>query len=309
MPEPTIEEATTREQLALWTEMRNRIDSRNETTVDETVFFTALETGRVNLLARLDGVAVGVAHAAPQKEQPDSPYGELVPRVLPEARRQGVGSALLQAGAAVLRRHGKSGGQASVAADCLEALEFAANRGFLEVSRSQTVVLDLERFEHEGRRPPEGVELTDLAARPDLMRSLWELDALVSRDIPGPDSEFAMPFEDYPALFEKPGLDRRLFILAVAGEQVIGVAMLVPTTARPEIAFHWLTGVHPDWRGRGLASTLKDFQLARAKAFGIRRVRTTNELRNAPIRRLNERLGYTSEPDSIVLRGPLPDPA
>jgi GNAT superfamily N-acetyltransferase len=306
MAEPTIEQVTSREQLEEWTRVRNAVDTRSPSTVEEMEFITRTEKGRINLLARLDGVAVGVAFAGPMAEQPDSPCGEVMPRVVPQARRQGVGSALLAAAAVHLRSHDLTEAQAFVVTDCPEALEFAAHRGFVEISRSQSVALELDRFEPRGLQPPAGVEITDLGERPELLRSLWELDLLASRDIPGPDSGFSMPFEDYREIFNRPALDRSLIVLAVVGDQVVGVAMLVRNAVRPEQGAHWMTGVHPDWRRKGLAGTLKDVQLSRAKARGITRVHTSNELRNEPIRRLNQRLGYQNEPDTITVRGPLP---
>ena len=70
-----------------------------------------------------------------------------------------------------------------------------------------------------------------------------------------------------------------------------------------------MTGVKRAWRGRGVAGALKRAQIAWAKEQGYERLSTTNELRNEPIRRLNERLGYREAPGHIVVRGPLADNA
>ena len=69
--------------------------------------------------------------------------------------------------------------------------------------------------------------------------------------------------------------------------------------------FHDLTAVRRSWRGRGVARALKHTQLAWAKERGYRRLRTANEERNEPIRRLSAELGYRPIPGRIVLDGPI----
>ncbi len=59
------------------------------------------------------------------------------------------------------------------------------------------------------------------------------------------------------------------------------------------------------WRGRGVARALKARQIAWAKGSGFTELRTRNEQRNEPIRRLNERFGYRPAPGRIYLRGPV----
>jgi len=66
-----------------------------------------------------------------------------------------------------------------------------------------------------------------------------------------------------------------------------------------------MTAVKRNWRRRGVASALKASQLAAAKAAGFRGIVTLNETRNEPMRRLNERLGYTAQPAQLRMRGPL----
>jgi GNAT superfamily N-acetyltransferase len=50
--------------------------------------------------------------------------------------------------------------------------------------------------------------------------------------------------------------------------------------------------VHPGHRGRGVALALKERMHASAAELGAKHLFTTNEEANAPIRRLNARLGY-----------------
>jgi predicted GNAT superfamily acetyltransferase len=127
------------------------------------------------------------------------------------------------------------------------------------------------------------------------------------QDIPGPDGRDDITWELFQEYMSTPGLDHRLMMAAVSGNEVVGLAHMARNTVDPSLAWHWLTGVRRDWRRRGLAAALKDAQLVSARALGVRQVRTANELRNAPIRRLNARMGYRPEPDHIQMRGPLQD--
>ena len=62
-----------------------------------------------------------------------------------------------------------------------------------------------------------------------------------------------------------------------------------------------------DARGRGIAGCLKRAEIAWAKQNGFRYLRTFDEERNEPIRRLNERHGYRLEPGFVSVRGTLAD--
>jgi RimJ/RimL family protein N-acetyltransferase len=63
-----------------------------------------------------------------------------------------------------------------------------------------------------------------------------------------------------------------------------------------------MTAVRRAWRGRGIASALKRAQIAWAKEHGFQRLTTTNEVRNAPMRRINEAFGYLPAPGRVWLR-------
>ena len=55
-------------------------------------------------------------------------------------------------------------------------------------------------------------------------------------------------------------------------------------------------------RNRGRPQTSP---IAWAEENGFKRMETANELRNEPIRRLNEQLGYREELGRVEVRGPL----
>jgi mycothiol synthase len=92
--------------------------------------------------------------------------------------------------------------------------------------------------------------------------------------------------------------------VAVAGDEVLGLAKFSITTARPKVAAHDMTGVRRSC-GRGVARALKAAQIGWAKANGFEELRTRNDERNAPIRRLNAQLGYRPGIGRIHLQGPL----
>jgi hypothetical protein len=54
-----------------------------------------------------------------------------------------------------------------------------------------------------------------------------------------------------------------------------------------------------------VAGALKATQIGWAKEHGYEELRTANEERNEPIRRLNARLGYRPAPGQVFLEGPL----
>lgn len=102
-----------------------------------------------------------------------------------------------------------------------------------------------------------------------------------------------------------PGDRPEATFVALAGDEVIGYAKFSLTAAQPTTAHHDLTAVKRAWRGRGVARALKATQIAWAKANGYEELRTRNEERNAPIRRLNEEFGYRPTVGRIYMKGPL----
>jgi GNAT superfamily N-acetyltransferase len=303
----TIAEADSDEALADWVAVRNRAVPESPTTVEETRFFSALDRGRTNLLARRGGVAVGSAFCCPVTTQPDSLDGEAAVRIPTEIVGQGVWEALFAACCTGLSQLDKDAMRIGVREDEEAALRFLEARGFTEISRNQLVVLDLATLPEGQASLPDAVSIVSLADRPDLLHGAWEVDCEITPDIPGPEERLS--WEQFQTLLSKPGMDHRLCLVAVAGEQVVGVAVLALNAADPSLALNWVTGVRRAWRRRGIAGALKDRQLSAARALGVRQVRTMNELRNEPIRRLNDRLGYRREPDHIIRRGPLVEPA
>ena len=97
------------------------------------------------------------------------------------------------------------------------------------------------------------------------------------------------------------------FVALVDGE-VAGYAKLSLSTSDTKTAYHDMTGVLRAGRGRGIAAAFKRTQIAWAKQAGYEKLQTANEVRNEPIRRLNERHGYVVQPGLVVLETALSGP-
>ncbi len=250
---------------------------------------------RLLLLASLDGTVVG-SGMADRSELAGG--GFVAPRVLPEFRRRGVGSALLRAlaehctglGLPVMRAH----------VEDEESLAFAVRFGFGEVDR------EIEQVRPVGdERPPSaspaGVVVVTLSEHPEL----W--DACFERFGTEVLADFAAytPLEISREQWNTSWAGDPMFLALVEGE-VIGCAGLHRDTDQPERAENALTAVRRDWRGRGIASHLKRRTLQWSAANGVREVYTWTQAGNTPMRRLNEDLGYVTTRTSVTVARALP---
>jgi mycothiol synthase len=256
----------------------------------------ARDPRRLHLLAEDDGVAIGCGFAGPS----DSPgRGFLAPRVLPEARRRGTGTALLRELAGHLHAHGFATASSHVDGNDEGSLAFARRFGFEEGDRQVEQVLALhgEPVEVE---PPAGVRFVSIAERPELLRAAYDLARQGYADLATED-EVVVSLEDW--LRDEATLPGGSFV-ALAGDEIVGYSGLC---ARADGgAEDGLTVVRREWRRRGLANALKRAELAWAAANGVREIVTWTQRGNDGMRALNERLGYVYRSVVVSVRAPLP---
>jgi len=256
------------------------------------------------VLAHEGDDVVGVGSAQEEADRRGLDVGWLSFGVVPEHRRRGVGGALYNELSRHLRTLGKAVCDTSAWTDDETTLAFLQNRGFAEIDRFEFVRLDLEAYEPHEAAPPPGVTIVPLADRPGSERELFEVHREAIADLPSTDE--LTPDYDSFYRWELAHPSRRfdLSFLALHDNELIGYAILGAVPASND-AENVMTAVKRNWRCRGVASALKAAQLAAAKAAGFRGIVTLNETRNEPMRRLNERLGYTAQPAQLRMRGPL----
>ena len=290
------------EQVSL--DVYNAVWPHDTFTLDDVHSFKASVRAHADYLARTDGTAVGSAVAAILPQRVDRVF--TIVTVLAEERRRGVGSALYEAVSAWTAERGLTELEVPVLDTDSESLAFAQRRGFVEERRELGVVLHLTEITRSEVEPPSGVEIVTWAERPELARGMYEVALEAQHDIPGSEDDDMEPFDDWLAHDMHGSGDRpEATFVALAGDEVIGYAKFHLTEAHPTIAHHDLSAVKRAWRGQGVARALKATQINWALANGFEELRTRNEERNEPIRRLNARFGYRPGIGRIYLVGPI----
>ena len=266
--------------------------------------FKASLLDHADLLAREDGTVLGCGFAALFPGLPESP--RVMVTVPLRNRGRGAGTALYSAISDWARLRGLETLEAVVADNDPDSLAFAERRGFIEERREKGVALDLAAIEPPPVEPPPGVEIVTWAERPELARGMFEVSVDASPDVPGYEDEEHQPFEAWlEHEMQGPGDRPEATFVAVAGDEVAGYAKFSLSSTSTTSAYHDLTAVKRAWRGRGVGRALKAAQIGWAKANGYEQLRTQNDERNEPIRRLNAEFGYAPAIGRIYLRGPL----
>ena len=254
------------------------------------------------LLAEQDGEVAGAGYALTGWHTP-AHRGIGAALVVPGRRGGGIGDELR----AVLERwvaeRGVTELEGPVAEDDDGSIAWAAARGYTEAGRNSRMVLDLTAIEAPAVEPPPGIELVTWAERPDLSQGLWEVAREAAPDIPGEEETDVGGLEEWLDRDMRGSGDRpEAVFVAVEDGEVLGYAKLAFSDETSERAFHDLTGVKRVHRGRGIAGLLKVTQIAWAKENGFSTLQTSNEVRNAPIRHLNQKHGYVLEPGVVITR-------
>ncbi len=279
----------TDEEYEAWRAVRLAVEAHSRSlTVEEMRAQDSLD--RLLLLAVKGGGVVGSGIG--DRSDTDG-AGFIAPRVLSGHRRMGVGSALLRA----LTEHCSGLGLSTVVAgvDDEGSLAFAEHYGFVEVDR------EVEQVRAVGDEPaptglPPGVEVIAASQRPDLWAACFET---FGKEVLADFAVYA-PLEISAEQWNSTWYGDPLF-LALYDDEVIGCAGLHRDTDRPERAENALTAVRRTWRGRGIATHLKRRTLHWAALNGLDEIYTWTQVGNAPMRRLNEHLGYVTTRSSITV--------
>jgi len=201
--------------------------------------------------------------------------------VHPDEARRGVGGALAE----LVERHLAEIGATFVRLQVEERhLPFALARGFTDASRKRISAIDPRAV--EGRPDPRVAPYSALVER---RRELYELDLATTRDMPN-EGEFDMSFERWEQdVWLDPVLSLEGSFAAVVDGRIAAATNLRLNGTRAGNAF---TGTLREYRRRGLAVAVKTAALLWAAEHGVERVHTFNDETNAPMLRVNEKLGF-----------------
>jgi GNAT superfamily N-acetyltransferase len=300
----TVREAVSDEDLAAWREVRRRLlpDERSATVAE----LRALERpGRLLVLAEItdESGRTVVAGTGVTDRSDIAGRAFIAPRVLPEYRRRGIGTALLRVLAQRARANGFTVASGGVD-DEPAGVPFARHFGLAEVDRQVEQVLDVGTAPAP-IDPPAGTRIVTVADQPDIWARAYNDVAVEAVK----DMAFEGSLQVSAAEWE--GVDwittpAAAFVAVADDGSAIGVASLMLDPDRPDRAEQGLTAVRRDWRHRGVAVALKRATFGYAKGVGLREIFTWTQQNNGDMRRLNEYLGFRYGHVSITMMGPVP---
>lgn len=279
--------AETHADLTVWCDVWNAITPREPVRVEDQLLRLERQRERIQLLA--DDAGVGLV--APS----DSPGRLFVGvRVLPEARGRGLGSALYEQLLEHARRVEPDWVSGAVSAAEPDSLAWAERRGFEEYDRDVELVRPLRADE---AYPPglDGIDIVELG--PELHDAAYALTQEAWEDLP---TRFAVETPGFDLWLEE-DLAGPIAFAAMENGRMVGFAGLIERDA-PGLLEHGLTATRRTHRRRGIATALKQTEIAWAAANGYRELITFTQDRNEGMQAINLGLGFVPQPAWISMR-------
>jgi GNAT superfamily N-acetyltransferase len=220
----------------------------------------------------------------------DSGAGWFWVGVLPESRRHGIGRAIYEHIERRLRELG---------VDSIETTPndedgrcFLVTRGFAISATVRVSEIDPRSVETQPA-PPDGVEIVALRDVIGHPKPLFELYVEGREDVPSSTPRPPWTYEEWRhETLDHPLLDLDASTVVLESGEPVSLAWLYSDRdgARAETL---MAATRRASRGGGLATLAKIDSTRRAAALGITRILTSNDVDNAPMLAINQRLGYT----------------
>lgn len=212
-------------------------------------------------------------------------------RVQPGARRQGVGNALLAAATEAAGAEGIVGLVGRVVdPDDDGSRAWAMGCGFRETRQDVELLRRLRQGDGEI-----GEDVVPMRA--EHLRGAYAVEVECVPDVPATTAMAADPFERWHERMS----GHAVTFVALDGDRVVGRATLEHLHGQPHRLEHGLTAVLRSHRGRGVATRLKSALIAWAADHGYTELITATDTMNAPMRRVNVKLGYVERLGSIIV--------
>lgn len=260
----------------------------------------------LRLLAILDGQAIGAAHSVNKPHHPAGRF-RIDVAVRPEFQHRGFGTSIYQKVREWSTEQGATSLELGVEQRVLPRVErWLEREGFREVSRMRPSQLELANFDPAAHADAVegayavGVTFTtfDKEDNDEARRKLWALSNIVERDVPWDTEHEEMPFDRFEERLDAPNILRGCLVIAKHGDDYVGFSSLGRDDEQK--AMTMMTGVHPDYRGHGIARAMKVQSAKLARENGFRVMRTFNHVNNPRMLAVNDKLGYVEMPHFIA---------
>ena len=263
-------------------------------------------------VAEVDGRSVGTVSFGESMWTPIPGKFWLYVQVHPDHQKRGIGTALYDHTVETLAEKNPTILDSFLREDKTAGLRFLKTRGYEQIMRGQNSRITLADFDPSKhadvvkRVSESGIRIIPLeelkGEDPDWRTKLYELDWVLSLDVPEVDEPVKREFDIYcKQTFDKPTFFPEGFFVALDGGEYVGVSMLELNLANPTKLQTDLTGVIRSHRRRGIATALKVHALSKAKTTEAQFVETDNE-ENNPMYTLNVKLGFKPIPGWLHMR-------
>ena len=229
--------------------------------------------------------------------------------VLPDYRKKGIGTALYEHLMAQLAPHEPTKLVTLTVENKLDGIRFVEQRGFKPAMRYIVSTLQVDRFDaglfsaerERFDQSPYTIQTLRQLREVDpenYLRKLHALKQTLTMDVPAPDELKGISYQAFAKQFQSPNMYPDGVLVALDGDQCIGMTEVWQNSANPERLNQYMTGTLPAYRRQGIALVLKLHAIEFAQRIGKKIIHTDNE-ENNPMYLLNLKLGFEPEPAEI----------